>query len=401
MSESCDSKCQFSSLVISDLILLCSFILSHPLYFSYLVFFSPYLLKLISFLSPLFITTFLLFLAFLVHTESSQTRLTPILERLQFKKECPNEDDDDLKIYEIVFGPPSMAAAVREENVNDPSEFSAGKPEKDQNLFLGSNKEEPKVENKTPCVVMEEKRLENFLKILDEFERLASNVEEIEKKKKKLEPSRCAKSDKVVEKQKSLLRNGSDACNNNNKSIDSDDSNVGNSKEFSPMAKSHSQRIVDVDHDDGNSKMGLKAESCRELDGGGGNLSSYGSMRREREWKRTLACKLFEERHNAAAGGGGEGMDSLWEAYEMDSRKGGGSEKVKREKVKREKVKREEDHEEEIGSGQLCCLQALKLSAGKMNLGVGRPNLVKISKAIKGIGWLHKITKNSKKVHSY
>lgn len=364
MSESCDSKCQFSSLLISYLVLLCSSILSHPLYFLYLVFFSPYLLKLISFLSPLFVTTFLVFLAFLVHAESSQTRFTPILERLRFKKDCLNEDNDDLEIFEIVFGSPSMAALVRE----NPSEFLDEKPEKDEpNLLLGSDKEDPSVENKSSCVVMEEKRLENFLKILDEFERLASNVEE---KKKKWEPSRGAKSEKVVEKQNSLLRNGSEAaCNNKN--IDLDNSNMG--KECS----SHSQRMSS---DEGKSSL-----SWRELDSGGG------SMRREREWKRTLACKLFEERHNA--GGGGEGMDSLWEAHEMES-----SKVVKREKGK--KVEREMEEDEEVGGAQLCCLQALKLSAGKMNLGVGRPNLVKISKAIKGIGWLHKLSKNSKKVHN-
>ncbi|GKE89002.1 hypothetical protein Tco_1566477, partial [Tanacetum coccineum] len=34
----------------------------------------------------------------------------------------------------------------------------------------------------------------------------------------------------------------------------------------------------------------------------------------EKEWKRTLACKLFEKR--CSLEGGGEGMDSLWEAFE-------------------------------------------------------------------------------------
>lgn len=43
------------------------------------------------------------------------------------------------------------------------------------------------------------------------------------------------------------------------------------------------------------------------------NLGSFGSMRKEKEWRRTLACKLFEERHNVDGGGGGEGMDMLWE----------------------------------------------------------------------------------------
>lgn len=56
---------QFSTLLLSDLVLFFSFILSHPLYFAYFIFFSPYLLKLLSFLSPLFITTALLLLGFL------------------------------------------------------------------------------------------------------------------------------------------------------------------------------------------------------------------------------------------------------------------------------------------------------------------------------------------------
>lgn len=119
-------------------------------------------------------------------------------------------------------------------------------------------------------------------------------------------------------------------------------------------------------------------------------------MRREREWERTLACKLFEERKNV---GGGEGMDSLWEAYEMEEY--GKAGRRKKERMKREKIVErewEEEEDEEIGGGQLCCLQALKLSAGKVILGVGKPNLVKISKAIKGFGWLHK---TSKKVHHH
>nr|GEX27445.1 neurogenic differentiation factor 1 like [Tanacetum cinerariifolium] len=31
-------------------------------------------------------------------------------------------------------------------------------------------------------------------------------------------------------------------------------------------------------------------------------LSSHGSMKEEKEWRRTLACKLFEERHNSRGG---------------------------------------------------------------------------------------------------
>ncbi|KAK9944754.1 hypothetical protein M0R45_010306 [Rubus argutus] len=47
----------------------------------------------------------------------------------------------------------------------------------------------------------------------------------------------------------------------------------------------------------------------------GPNLGSFGSMRKEKEWRRTLACKLFEERHQNVDEGG-EGMDMLWETYD-------------------------------------------------------------------------------------
>ncbi|CAN4101325.1 unnamed protein product [Withania somnifera] len=92
-----------------------------------------------------------------------------------------------------------------------------------------------------------------------------------------------------------------------------------------------------------------------------------------KDWKRTLACKFYEERHNASDSNG-EGMDLLWE-----------------------NCSKEEQINEHIE--QLCCLQALNFSAGKMNLGMGRANLVKISKAIKGFKWIHHVNKNNKKVH--
>ena len=66
-------------------------------------------------------------------------------------------------------------------------------------------------------------------------------------------------------------------------------------------------------------------------------------MRREREWKRTLAGKLFEERHNSS-GGGGEGMDSLWEAYEMEA-----------DKASTRRGKKEEEEEDEFAGGEVCC----------------------------------------------
>ncbi|KAG4921616.1 hypothetical protein JHK86_050429 [Glycine max] len=126
-------------------------------------------------------------------------------------------------------------------------------------------------------------------------------------------------------------------------------------------------------------------------------LGSFGSMRVEKEWRRTLACKLFEERHNAD---GSEGMDMLWETYETESN----NKVLKKSNTKKGKKKGEvenseedEEEEEEDMEAKLCCLQALKFSTGKMNLGMGRPNLLKFSKALKGIGWLHHVGKNGRK----
>lgn len=127
----------------------------------------------------------------------------------------------------------------------------------------------------------------------------------------------------------------------------------------------------------------------------------WGSMRREKEWKRTLACKLYEERKG---GEGGEGMDLLWEIHEVDAAKTKANDKAKmkdhlRAPSKRFKLRRpqdevvpgdasdeEEEEEEEEMKGQVCCLQALRLSTGKLNLGIKSNNLVKFSRAIKGIG---------------
>ncbi|KAL8225020.1 hypothetical protein R6Q57_017577 [Mikania cordata] len=143
------------------------------------------------------------------------------------------------------------------------------------------------------------------------------------------------------------------------------------------------------------------------------SFGSYGSMRKEKEWKRTLACKLFEERNNSS--GGEEGMDSLWEAYEEDnaSRKSKNrkqsmiNEKKTMNKNKKssefkyvDELEDEDDDEDEfMNNGQLCCLKALKLSTGKMNLGMGKPNLVKISKALKGFGWIHHVGSKHGKKH--
>ncbi|KAF8649492.1 hypothetical protein HU200_064301 [Digitaria exilis] len=133
------------------------------------------------------------------------------------------------------------------------------------------------------------------------------------------------------------------------------------------------------------------------------NLVSVGSpSQKDKEWKRTLACKLYEERmqirlcRDRAVVEGSDNMDMLWEAYEVGSggsrgrdgkRSGskdkGGANKV--EELVNEGLEEEEgdDDEEEGSVRQLCCLQALKFSTRKMNFGGGKPSLSKISKVLR------------------
>ncbi|MFS7902279.1 hypothetical protein Hanom_Chr01g00009391 [Helianthus anomalus] len=152
----------------------------------------------------------------------------------------------------------------------------------------------------------------------------------------------------------------------------------------------------DKDKDnDKHSENSVKSSSWR---------SNY-SMKEEKEWRRTLACKLFEERYNSR--GGEEGMDSLWEDYECDdstdqkevmiNNRNGGIARIEDEDTDEDE---DEDEDGDVGmrSGHLCCLQALKLSTRNMNLGMGKHNLVKITKALKGFGWLHQVkSKHGKK----
>ncbi|CAA3031814.1 Hypothetical predicted protein [Olea europaea subsp. europaea] len=109
-------------------------------------------------------------------------------------------------------------------------------------------------------------------------------------------------------------------------------------------------------------------------------FSYSGSVKKAKEWKRTLACKLFEERHHVD---GGDGMDSLWETYEVEV------EPICKTKTKKKKKSKIESYK---GSGE-----EIDWQYGKMNMSMARHKLVRISKAIKGIGWLHYV---SKKVHN-
>ncbi|KAL6497866.1 hypothetical protein OROHE_026893 [Orobanche hederae] len=411
------SEAHFKSLLISDLILFCSAIFSNPLYISYFILFSPYLLKLITFLFPLFITTFLFFLTGIVHENSSAdlSLTSSVLENLRIEKGCYRDERfpgfDDLGIHEILFGTclmncvskdlPEDSEKKSEENLEPSLDM-----EKDPSFGEGEGFDAKTMEENNPgrvpelkksCPGLEERRLENFLKILDQFERLSTASAE-EKKNMKF----VTKIDRAVTQ--GVRHNAATKVSFNG------------GEEHTPLVKAHSQRITSgIDHSDDEDEKEhsvKKVGSFRAWDDNNNNnnhFGNFGSMRKEKEWNRTLACKLFEERHSID---GGEGMDSLWEAYEMDSDK---SMRETRDVKKRNKKtsgiefyeefvhgKEEEkdddddddEEEEEVVDEQLCCLQAIKMS------GMRRPNIVKISKAIKGFGWLHHLSKHSKKVHN-
>ncbi|KAJ6729046.1 ACIDIC LEUCINE-RICH NUCLEAR PHOSPHOPROTEIN 32 FAMILY B PROTEIN [Salix viminalis] len=410
-----------SSLLLSDLFLFFSFILSHPLYFSYLVFFSPYLFKLLSFLSPLFITTSLLLLALL--TISPNLVNDSSHAELYGSKEMGLESFivfEELEAYKIVFETSNLGVEDDHNHTVDHQVTGVEQAAKDgqsacpgstdqlslqvhegsthQALGAGGGVSDQALnvkildENQASITrsesngrdelinIAEGKTLGGFLHQKEEFEDLWFQKEEI--KEVLLKPLNV-NSNKVEDRKEEqpMIRSGSKATSGQKMS----------------EAK--------VSDDDGGEHYYSPKVSSRELEpnpwspGNGGDCTSkgsFGSMRKEKEWRRTLACKLFEERHNVD---GGEGMDMLWETYETDSTKVQAKSKTK--KGKKGSVEYydddEEDLEEERSDGQLCCLQALKFSAGKMSLGMGRPNLVKISKALKGIGWLHHVSKHSKK----
>ncbi|MFQ6619561.1 hypothetical protein Gotur_000645 [Gossypium turneri] len=295
-------KTQFSSLLLSNFMLFCSLILSHPLYFSYFIFFSPYLFKIFSFLSPLFVTTSLLVIAFLTVLRSEVV---------------DGESDDgfgcleELEAYKIVFET-STIVDIRE----NPDEVSGVEPI--VGCLQGVELEEASAQRVTLTSgeFTETVRVNATVKILEEFLR--------------------QKDDGVVE----ILSSKSVEANNDEGSNPKTTMNADNGEEFEAKAMVNSP-IVKANYGDNDM-----------------NFGNLGSMRKEKEWKRTLACKLFEERHNAMAAAatteneGGEGMDLLWETYER--------------------------------------------------MGMGRPNFVKISKAFKGFGWLHHVgsTKHGKKGES-
>lgn len=194
----------------------------------------------------------------------------------------------------------------------------------------------------------------------------------------------------------------------------------------------------------------LTMDRLWEEDGGQNNLGlsevqkNY-SVRKEKDWKKTLACKLYEEQHqlwkgtlagkiledetngsskiysqlspsiklpehlncvdfscgkstssssesqtltSAESSLNDEEMDQLWEEYN-DATGQGTEAPIKGfskglAKLQRLRQTVDFDAEDVPESPQLCCLRAFRFSMGKMPL--RRPNLMKISKALKNFG---------------
>ncbi|XP_023004158.1 uncharacterized protein LOC111497570 [Cucurbita maxima] len=101
-----------------------------------------------------------------------------------------------------------------------------------------------------------------------------------------------------------------------------------------------------------------------------------------------VGCKEFEDDEDK--------MDLLWEKYEEKDEKSCNLKKDLRSLVNLQKEMEEEEEEEEE-TGKICCLQALKLSTGKMRFGMGKKSgLKKISKAFKGFKLLHQLATTRK-----
>ncbi|KAJ8749383.1 hypothetical protein K2173_018873 [Erythroxylum novogranatense] len=430
-SVSCKKTDHFPSLVLSDFFLFCSFIIYHPLYFFYFVFFSPYFFKLLSFLSPLFVTTALLLVALLTrspdlgfdksHCEPStdskfgflvRTYRT-IVERLKSSKVDDGNQEfhdlEDLYVYKFVFETSSLDTAEApvvevlkfqaKENCLTSSEAHIDKSTSHEGCRLGRvfEEEDGNFDDVNPVfatnhspLISEAKTLKAFLHEKEELEHCWSEKSESEIKPHSVKSNKVEEEEEEEEEERKVpfTRRGSKAMGHQKSELSANgDDDVDH--QYTPNL--YSQRLEKANFRSGHYNIKV-TETCQTL---GSDLGSFGSTRKEKEWRRTLACKLFEERHNVVEGG--EGMDLLWETYETDSIKLKPKSKSKKGKKGNIDHEEEDEEEEEENDGQLCCLQALKFSAGKMNLGMGRPNLMKISKALKGIGWLHHVGRHGKR----
>ncbi|CAL9157983.1 uncharacterized protein LOC135588450 [Musa acuminata AAA Group] len=359
------------AILLDDFLSFCTFLTSHPLHLAYLLFFFPYLAQLLSFLSPLLLSTVVLLLVLLT--------ISPYLDE----------------------APP------------------AAPPE-----FVG----------KTCCIVLsilkDNLHGNGRIDLLDQFASIIlSSIDD------------ASPSSQESAAQALFGEFFEDACSDpepEEKCLASAVGGGGSSLEETPTDVALGISATDGEHQVANSGTGIQCRATEAQAKGMPNarevlgshrefaepkrdedraehltesmtierLQSYGSIRKEKEWKRTLACKLYEERmtyklcKERKVAEGGEEMDLLWEAYEAnasetDTKKK--EKKARRVELEEEEEEEEEDEEEEATTGQLCCLQALKLSAGKMNLGMGKRNLMKISKVLKGMRMFHVGSRKSTK----
>lgn len=369
-TSSTDKKTQFSNLLIPFFILLSSLILSHPVCF----------LKLLSFLSPLLITTFFILLFTSHRTVLKKLRGNGAGEKVELELHCSEDSAEENEVYKIFF-----QASQVEDDVREPPESV------DKFLIWGDSwageclrknlGEKNNNENNNNGDARAEKTLADlFLENKDDEECEAVDLLVVEETE--------VKEIKEVETQARIRDSESNTAEC--------DSRAWSSSRRQRL--SNSMKMFE-------SSGGLREENL------GLCLGGFGSMRQtEKEWKRTLACKLFEDRHGNSDSNIGhgqrdeEGMDLLWETYERNEsstsipessydKKAVKESKTTRkmELQKEEEEEEEEDGDEEEMSKRLCCLEALKMSVGKVNLGMGRPNFAKISKALRGIGWLHHV----------
>nr|KYP56366.1 hypothetical protein KK1_002604 [Cajanus cajan] len=423
-SNTSTKKSELSSNLFSLFFNFCFSIFSHPLYFSYFIFFSPYLLRLLSFLSPLFITTTLLLVALLTFTpnnlvqekcgssELSESKWGIVLSVLQsflaWLHSKADEIDEEMGFLEVsTFSvSPCLEQDCVEKKILVRNQRFESLTEEVSTFSVSPYLEQDCMEKKILVrnkINLDENPVEKNDKVeatkpIEEVKSLGSLFQENEgledlscqKEHKEVKPL-IAEFNKVEEsKERWPLRSGSKVMDNRdiyNNKVSSNNIDGEFAFAASGRVKSLSQRLEANIGSPGKGVGNNNQALCS-------NLGSFGSMRVEKEWRRTLACKLFEERHNAD---GSEGMDMLWETYETESNKV--MKKSSTKKGKKSEVESEEDEEEEEEDmeGKLCCLQALKFSTGKMNLGMGRPNLLKFSKALKGIGWLHHVGKHGRK----
>ncbi|PKI64246.1 hypothetical protein CRG98_015356 [Punica granatum] len=377
---------QFSNLLIPLLILFSSFLLSHPLYF----------FKLLSFLSPLLVTTFLILL-FTSYRALRRSTGSVVGGKGEVELQSGEEGAEENEVYKIFFEASHLKDGLQESEVLVDKFLICG--DASDGVF-GERLEEKKLQENNDGDNGDEK---------DGNAQAEKTLEELFQEKE--EAGECEAVVLQVVEEKEEVKEVKEANPEVKEAIpESTNCDLGSkAEECASRAWRNSRRLSNSLRIFEKSDGGVAADEKMGL-----VLGGFGSMRRtEKEWKRTLACKLFEERHSNGEGsqGGGddeEGMDLLWETYEKSDRpasvpKTNSSKKAvkdspkktrKKEALQKEVGDEEEeeddgDEEEEEINGHFCCLQALKLSAGKVNLGMGKPNIARISKAFRGIGWLH------------